>query len=388
MASSPNRIKRRDFSVKTEYRPKVVDLFCGCGGLSSGLRSAGFDIVAGADKEPKFMKSFKINFPSSSYVEGDLSSMRPEELMDDLSIAREELDLLAGGPPCQGFSKNVPRGRRTAESTQNLLMFTFLDYCEAFMPRSILLENVAEMRNGFSSRFRDVVMGRLRTAGYSVIDCTLNAAAFGVPQMRRRAFVIALRGDVRPEVPTPTHSAPSNQAAMDERREYVRVWEAIGDLPSLLHGEGTLECTYASSPQSAFQSRVRNTEGRVRNHVARRLRPKQLARMTALKPGQGNADLPKGLRAKASYSGAYGRLTKDMVAPTITRWMFHPGSGRWGHPVDDRTLTIREAARIQGFEDSFVFEGSFVDQSGQIGNAVPPLLAEEIGKSVLRALEG
>lgn len=374
--------------MESTSRPKAVDLFCGCGGLSAGLRSAGFEIIAGADNEPKFMKSFMLNFPESFHFVQDLTMVRPQELMDAIGLGKEELDLLAGGPPCQGFSKNVPRGRRIEDSDQNMLMFTFLDYCEALLPRSILLENVAEMRNGFSSRFRDEVIGRLTTAGYTVVDCTLNAAMFGVPQLRRRAFVLGLRGDKVPELPMPTHSPPSIQGALSPASNYVRVWDAIGDLPSLRHGEGEKETAYSSSPSTQFQRRVRNPGGRVRNHIARRLRPRQFARIAALQPGQGNADLPPSLRAKASYSGAYGRLTKDMVAPTITRWMFHPGSGRWGHPVDDRTLTIREAARIQGFDDAFEFEGSFVEQSGQIGNAVPPLLAEEIGKTVLRGLGG
>lgn len=124
----------------------------------------------------------------------------------------------------------------------------------------------------------------------------------------------------------------------------------------------------------------------VKNHVARLLQPTQFARLSALKPGQGLKDLPVKLRVKSGYSGAYGRLTKDMIAPTITRWVFHPGSGRWGHPVDIRVLSIREVARIQSFPDNYEFVGSYTDQAGQLGNAVPPLLIKKISESMLNQL--
>ena len=135
-----------------------------------------------------------------------------------------------------------------------------------------------------------------------------------------------------------------------------------------------------------LQSIIRSPTGWVENHQARLLQPKQLARLSSLLPGQGNADLPARLRVKGGYSGAYGRLTKEMVCPTITRWVFHPGSGRWGHPVDIRTLTIREISRIQSFPDSYRFVGSYNDMAGQLGKAVPPLLIRTIAETMLKPL--
>jgi DNA (cytosine-5)-methyltransferase 1 len=170
-------------------------------------------------------------------------------------------------------------------------------------------------------------------------------------------------------------------------QKHVSVWEAIGDLPSLKHGDGEEIGEYACAPFSDYQRAVRNCGGAVTNHVARLLRPTQYERLASIEPGQGLKDLPVHLRTRGGYSGAYGRLTKDMVAPTITRWVFHPGSGRWGHPVDIRTLTIREAARIQGFPDSFDFVGSFTQRAGQLGNAVPPLLARKIAETILDQVE-
>ena len=364
----------------------AVDLFCGCGGMSAGLRSAGFHVLAGVDLEPRYMATFARNFPEAMPLRLDLSSVTPAFLMEHLGIEPGELDLVAGGPPCQGFSKNVPRRHRSMNDPNNLLIRTYLDYCIALRPRMVLMENVAEMRNGFSSRFCEDVLARLEQAGYAVTHATLNAAEFGVPQRRRRAFFLASRNGQVPRAPTPSHGSCTGQGELFERSPFVSVWDAIGDLPSLPHGSGEDPSSYACGPFCDYQRRVRADGSHVHNHVARPLAPTQYARLASLLPGQGNKDLPDNLKTKGGYSGAYGRLTKEMVAPTITRWVFHPGSGRWGHPVDIRTLTIREAARIQGFSDSYEFVGSFVQQAGQLGNAVPPILVEKVATTMREQL--
>lgn len=362
---------------------KAVDLFCGCGGISAGLRAAGFEVIAGVDIEPGYMAAFTHNFQEAKSFHLDLSSTNPYDFMDYLGIRSGELDLLAGGPPCQGFSKNVPRKKRYIDSSNNLLVHTFLDYCEALKPNVVLMENVAEMKNGFDQAYSEEIIERLENEGYTVSHDVLNAADYGVPQKRRRAFFLAHRGDKSLLFPKPTHSPKVAQKNIFDSENYVCVWDAIGDLPSIKHGEGELHTEYACAPFSDYQNLVRGGRENVCNHIARKLQPTQYARLAALKPGQGLKDLPMSLQVKGGYSGAYGRLTKDMVAPTITRWVFHPGSGRWGHPEDTRVLTIREAARIQGFEDSFEFVGSYTQQAAQLGNAVPPLLVRRIIESVL-----
>lgn len=369
-------------------QPKAIDLFCGCGGISVGLREAGYDVIAGIDNEPKYMATFRHNFPEARALDLDLTKITPTELMSTLRIQTGELDLLAGGPPCQGFSKNVPRKLRYVDDANNLLVRTFLDYCETLHPRLILMENVAEMRNGFSQSFSQEIITRLSDAGYSVTSMVLNAAEHGIPQRRRRAFFIAAKGSSTLQAPLPTHRKASPQMGLfqAQTRNFVGVWDAIGDLPSLVHGEGDDPCEYSCEPFSEYQRTMRTKSGKVHNHTARRLEPTQYARLAALRPGQGHKDLPDDIKVRGGYSGAYGRLTKEMIAPTITRWVFHPGSGRWGHPVDIRTLTIREAARIQGFPDNYEFVGSFIQQAGQIGNAVPPLLIKQICVTMRRQL--
>ena len=367
---------------------RAIDLFSGCGGISCGLRAAGFDVLAGADIEPKYIATFRANFPAARTLTTDLSALDPATLLADMGLRRGGLDLLSGGPPCQGFSKNVPRRERHALLDDNQQVLTFMRYAELWLPRFLIMENVAEMKAGYEGFYTEQVVDRLGTLGYAVEYAVLNSADFGVPQRRRRAFFVAARDGLKPIMPKPTHA---KAAAMGDlpgggAPGHVCVWDAIGDLPSLEHGKGRDPAEYAADPQNGYQRAMRGNQERVRNHIARKLAPVQFARLAALQPGQGLKDLPEHLKTKGGYSGAYGRLTETMIAPTITRWCFHPGSGRWGHPRDIRTLTMREVARVQAFPDSFVFTGSYNDQAGQLGNAVPPVMAQAVARPLARQL--
>lgn len=372
--------------MKKEKSLTAVDLFCGCGGIASGLRSAGFYVLSGFDLEPKYMATFAANFGGARARQVDLAASNPDATMNSLGLNPGELMLLAGGPPCQGFSKNVPKSLRDAESDNNRLLRGFLDHCEAMKPHMILMENVAEMRNGFGRAYTDETIHRLEAAGYGVSHMVLNAADYGVPQRRRRAFFLAGKDGFIFSEPAPTHSKPDEQFDSLGKLDHVNVWDAISDLPSLKHGEGSESTHYVAPATTPFQIWARQNSEHMQGHVARSLRPRQFARLNSLEPGQGLKDLPDDLKTKGGYSGAYGRLTKEMIAPTITRWVFHPGSGRWGHPIDIRTLSIREIARIQGFPDTYTFVGSFVERAGQLGNAVPPLLIEKIARSMLNQI--
>lgn len=343
---------------------------------------SGYTVIAGIDINKKYISSFKHNFPLASAITDNISDIEPSTFARSIGVEQGELDILSGGPPCQGFSKNVPRRYRYLEDPKNMLVLSFLEYAEYLKPRLIIMENVAEMKNGFEGQYTDEVVSRLTEAGYNVSYAVLNAAEYGVPQRRRRAFFLASREGYKLRPPETTHFARPRETLLFNEPPFVSVWDAIGDLPNLEHGEGNDEIAYKVPPFSEYQRRMRNAHGRVKNHVARRLQQTQFDRLASLEPGQGNKDLPDGLRVKSGYSGAYGRLTKEMVAPTITRWVFHPGSGRYGHPVDTRVISIREVARIQGFPDSFEFVGTYTDQAGQLGNAVPPLLVNVVVKDI------
>ncbi len=380
--------------MRDQSKPTAVDMFCGCGGISAGLRDAGFRILAGADIEPNSICTFQHNFPEAQAITDDLSILPPSALMNRLGLRVGELELLAGGPPCQGFSKNVPRKNRFLDLPNNQLVRTFIEYIEAFQPRMVLMENVAEMKNGFDQTYTQEIIQRLSADGYTVSYQILNAADYGVPQRRRRAFFIAHKTHSDFIFPAQTHRKasllkkdPLWMFPEDKAQQHVTVWEAIGDLPSVAHNDGRKDFTYACHPFTDYQRMMRRSQTIVRNHTPRKLADTQLQRLASLQPGEGIKNLPDHLRPRSGYSGAYGRLTKDMVAPTITRWVFHPGSGRFGHPEDVRVITIREAARLQGFPDDFEFTGTYTQQAGQLGNAVPPLLVQKIAASLLTWLD-
>lgn len=362
---------------------RAIDLFCGCGGMSAGIRALGIEVVAGVDVAPDYISTFRHNFSGAAAIKADLSELSPADLMERAGIRPGDLDLLVGGPPCQGFSKNVPRRHRYLEDERNRLVLAFLHHAKTLMPRHIVMENVAEMKNGFESSYTDEIVDQLSSIGYAVNYGVLNAADFGVPQRRRRAFFVASRDVTRaPSMARATHF-PDSSLSLFSRAQHVTIEQAISDLPRLRHGEGIELTPYATGPRGKYQAQMRSSSGFVANHIARKLQPLQFERLSALLPGQGLKDLPEHLKTKGGYSGAYGRLTWDMISPTITRWVFHPGSGRWGHPEDFRLLTMREVARVQSFHDDFRFVGSYNQQAGQLGNAVPPLLMQRVVEEVL-----
>ena len=207
-----------------------------------------------------------------------------------------------------------------------------------------------------------------------------DALAFSARTGRRVFFIASRIGSRGLRFPAPTHRPPKAAQTLLQEPSYVTVREAIADLPRLDHGEGEEPMPYGTPATGDYQRLVRNGSDVVYDHVARRLAPTQLERLRAIRPGQRMADLPEHLRTRQGYGGAYSRLDWDEPALTITTWVFHPGSGRFGHPEDDRTITMREAARIQSFDDDFRFTGSYNSKSRQIGNAVPPLLAQRVAE--------
>ena len=362
---------------------RVIDIFSGCGGISLGFKRAGFDILMGIDNNETALQTYKENFPEAITYNGDISQLDPFEVMENLNIKQGELECLVGGPPCQGFSKNVPARNRFFDDERNLLVTHFLRFVEAFRPKMVLMENVAELAQAYQNGYTTIIIDELERLGYHAEWEKLLAADYGVPQMRRRAFFLASRISEESLFPEPTHTKNLNNIDLFNQgvSEYVCVWDAISDLPPLLHGEGQDIMEYPSKPLTYYQHLMREkSNGLLYNHKARKLSDIQYQRVCSISEGQGFKDLPDELRPKSGYSGAYGRLWRDRPAPTITCWVFHPGSGRFSHPIDNRVITIREAARIQSFDDGFKFLGSYNEQSKQVGNAVPPLLVKKIAQ--------
>ncbi|RCJ36970.1 DNA (cytosine-5-)-methyltransferase [Nostoc minutum NIES-26] len=375
---------------------KIIDLFAGAGGLTTGFHMAGFESLCAIDVDAKALATYKHNYPNTKIIHQDIRNVSPSDLRIALGLQREELIGLIGGPPCQGFSRNIPAGYRYLNDSRNQLYRTFLEFVEEFRPLYVVMENVPEILKAFNGVIKEEITKQLESLGYKVISLSLNAAHYGIPQTRSRAFFLASLehslhfpepthfGDIRSDYRT---TKSCNQLNLLEANisPLVTVRDAIGDLPPLNAGQSYDVEVYPSAPQTTYQAMMRHESITIINHVARALTPIQLSRARTLREGQDARDLPSELAPKKHYSGAYGRLYWDKPARTITRWVFHPGSGRFFHPTQDRTITIREAARLHSYPDKFHFLGTYTDMASQIGESVPPLLGKVIASSILQA---
>ncbi|MEH2386938.1 MAG: DNA cytosine methyltransferase [Nostoc sp.] len=374
---------------------KIIDLFAGAGGLTKGFHLAGFESLCAIDVNAKALATYKHNYPKTKIIHQDIRKVNPDDLRLALALRREAPILLIGGPPCQGFSRNIPAGYRYLNDSRNLLYRTFLEFVEEFRPLYVVMENVPEILKAYNGVIREEITEKLESLGYKVVSSSLNAAHYGIPQTRTRAFFIASL-DHSLHFPKPTHfgdirsdyrsTKSYNQLNLLEANisPLVTVRDAIGDLPPLDAGQDYDAEVYPSPPQTTYQAMMRHESMKIVNHVARALSPIQFSRARALCEGQDARDLPSELAPKKHYSGAYGRLCWDKPARTITRWVFHPGSGRFFHPTQDRTITIREAARLHSYPDDFHFLGTYTEMASQIGESVPPLLGKAIASSILQ----
>jgi DNA (cytosine-5)-methyltransferase 1 len=377
---------------------KLIDLFAGAGGLTTGFHLAGFESLCAIDIDKKALATYKHNYPNAKVVNQDICKISPSELRSWLGLQQEELTVLIGGLPCQGFSRNTPAGERSLNEPRNQLYKTFLEFVQEFRPLYVIIENVSEILKAYDGVIKNEITEQLESFSYQVASTSLNSAHYGIPQTRTRAFFIASL-DKLPHFPQPTHGGDIRSDYRDRRiynhqlnllelsiSSIVTVKDAIGDLPPLNAGQEYCDEVYPSAPQNTYQSIMRSESEKIVNHIARALTPIQTARVGLLKEGQDARDLPPELAPKKHYSGAYGRLYWDKPARTITRWLFHPGSGRFFHPTQNRTITIREAARLHSYPDNFHFLGTYTDMASQIGESVPPLLARAIATCILQDL--
>jgi len=380
-----------------------IDLFCGAGGLSEGLTEAGFYGAFSNEIDSVYAQTYKQNHPSTKVVVGDIRQLNPVQIIRELRMERGELDLIAGGPPCQGFSINAPL--RSVLDERNHLFKDFLRFVDVFAPRALLIENVPGLVSFEDGATLQAILNSLAELGYGVDVRILGAAYYGIPQMRWRTVIIGLRGKNLPSFafPEPTFHAPirpnftttfGGQSLVKmptpgTDSKFITVREAIEDLPVLMNGErGERVKEYINEPTSDFQRRARTGTIGVLNHEASRLAEINLSRLKHIKQGGNWTDipdelLPKGmLRArKSDHTKRYGRVDPNGLASTILT-KCDPHWGAFFHYEQDRTFTVREAARIQSFPDHFEFTGTQSQQFAQVGNAVPPLLAKAIGLAI------
>ncbi len=385
----------------------MLDLFAGAGGLSEGLSEAGFHSLFASEIVPVYANTYKLNHPGAKVFTADIRSLNADKVLSELGLERGQLDLLAGGPPCQGFSINAPV--RSVLDQRNHLFKEYLRFVDTFAPRAVLIENVPGLVSFEHGATLHAILDALAQLGYGADVRILGAAYYGVPQMRWRTIILGLRGKVLPPAafPEPIYHAPIRPnftttfdgqmlvklPAPEVSAAFTTVKEAIGDLPPLICGERGEEVKeYISEPFCDYQRRLRIGSSGGYNHEAPRLSKINLERLKHIRPGGNWTDipddlLPKGMKRanRGDHTKRYGRVTADGLASTILT-KCDPHWGAYFHYEQERSFTVREAARIQSFPDHYIFTGTIAEQFAQVGNAVPPLLAEAVGltlKSIL-----
>ncbi|MDT2806986.1 DNA cytosine methyltransferase [Vagococcus lutrae] len=349
---------------------KILDLFSGAGGFSKGFDSVeGFTTVLALDFNKSALETFKHNFPDADTIHGDITSDDIKKSVVELA-KKKKVNMIIGGPPCQGFSN---KGKKLGlADPRNFLFLEYLNIVELLKPELFVIENVKSILSAADGFFIKQIKQKVNELGYIIDYKVLTASNFGVPQNRERAIIIASKTK---KIKLPEKST--------EKIETVR--DAISDLSYLESNEGQEVSTYRLSPESTYQIRMRaNSKGQLYNHVATNHSDIAIKKLKMIPPEKGKEYLPKELLGKQKFKTTWSRLVWDEPSPTIDTRFDTPSNGKNSHPFLNRAITPREAARIQSFPDDFIFKGNKTEITKQIGNAVPPLMAEEIAKYIKR----
>lgn len=344
---------------------KILDLFCGAGGFSNGLdKLNNFKTLIGVDYDKNAVHTFKQNNSDAIGIVGDLTNLRVKE--EVIKISKElNINMIIGGPPCQGFSL---KGKLLGlEDPRNFLFLEYINIVTELKPEIFVIENVKNLLNALDGYFLQQILTKFKELGYIVNYGVLNAKDYGVPQNRERAIIIgSLSKSV--ELPNIANSVKTT------------VRDAISDLSYLNSGEGENESDYLNLPETDYQKKLRGKK--LYNHFATSHSEIALYKLSLIPPEGDKSSLPKELIGKQKFSTTWSRLKWDDLSPTIDTRFDTPSNGRNSHPYLNRAITPREAARLQSFEDDFIFYGSKTSICKQIGNAVPPLLAKAIGEAI------
>jgi DNA (cytosine-5)-methyltransferase 1 len=390
------------------------DLFAGCGGLSLGLRQAGLDVRWANEIDSNAAATFRSAHPECRVFDEDIVDLRKRLLDGPPDLPKPgEVDVVSGGPPCQGFS-GYNRFRRSSDP-RNSLIEIFLDIVAYLRPRYVLMENVPGMLSLDHGRVPSLLLSALESLepGYDAHLGILQAGYHGLPQNRWRVFILAsATGSTLPAFPLPQYSFPrttifgatafranvvrlpnSDANTFWPPRPTVTVHDAISDLPEILNGGGEDESSYTAPPESCYQTEMRRCATKLYDHRCARLDELMYARCVAVpkRAGAGWLDLPEHLKPKnlarhgdSRYNNRFGRLHWGGSFNTILTRAF-PYWGAVFHPEQDRVISVRESARAQGIPDSVRLMGPLSSRYRQIGNAVPPPLACALGKEILRS---
>ena len=325
-----------------------IDLFCGAGGLSLGFENSDFQNIFSLDVEPTFCKTYKKNFPNHNLINKDISQLTKSEILN--LINDFDVDVVVGGPPCQGFSMAGNIGRLFIDDPRNHLFKEFARVVSIIKPKIFLMENVARLDIHNKTKTKQEIIDVFTEMGYKVESKVLNAASYGVPQLRRRIIFIGRKDNGNIVFP---------QEQFIEKN-YQTVEMAISKLPPLVSGQ----------------------RSSIPNHVAMNHSEQMLYKMSFVKDGGDRTDIPESIRPQKGDVRKYIRYSSNKPSICITGDM-----RKVFHYEQNRALTVRELARIQSFPDNFIFEGNSISQQQQVGNSVPPLLATALANSVKEMLK-
>lgn len=394
MLSVPTRDVRRPL--------RAIDLFCGAGGLTEGFQAAGYEITYALDHDEHSIETYRRNHPQ---VAAECVPVE-ERSVEQIASAAGKIDVIVGGPSCQTFSTH---GRKNGwvrkGDPRNDLWKQMLSLVEHLSPKAFLLENVPGMVYWKRGEFGAQVLEEFRNLGYAVSKEILLAADYGVPQRRRRLFIVGILGEEPFQFPEQTHMGGWRRDYLElweEKRQeagllrHISAWEAIGDLPPA-QADGLVPAEPDPGRLSPFSRlmRGRRRTGQITGHVPSPISAETLALLSHVPQGGTWRDIPRhllpdryrGMR-RTDSTNLYGRLAPELPAYTITTQFKNVTTGCFTHPYHDRALTPREAARLQTFPDAYEFSGNLTSVCEQIGNAVPPLLAHVLASAIARAVMG
>lgn len=348
---------------------RVLDLFCGAGGFSSGLdKVEGIQTVAAVDFDKYASETFRKNFPNAYVFTGDLTD---KELKKEIIEKSKELkvNMIVGGPPCQGFSL---KGKNLGmDDPRNFLFLEYFYLVKEIRPEVFVIENVKNLLNSENGYFKNQIIEKFSSLGYIINYSVLNAKDYSVPESRERAIIIGSLSTCI-DMPIP-------------HDDVITVRDAISDLAYLESGEGEFESDYVYGPFSDYQKELRGKK--LYNHQATNHSRVALEKLAMIPPEGDKSSLPKELHGKQKFKTTWSRLRWDTYSPTVDTRFDTPSNGRNSHPVLTRSITPREAARIQSFDDDFVFYGPKCAVCKQIGNAVPPRLGKAIGEAIINSYQ-
>lgn len=340
-------------------KPTVIDLFCGCGGLSYGFIEAGYDVILGIDHWKDAIVTFENTHKNAKGIVADLFNETPKEISKKTKI--KNVDVIIGGPPCQGFSI---AGKRIVDDERNQLYKSFVSFVKYHQPKVFLMENVPNIVSMGKGVVKDSIINDFEKLGYTVVYKVLLASDYGVPQNRKRAFFIGTKNNKEFIFPISTI------------KKHITSKEAISDLPKDTLEDGS---QYPIKPQNEFQKMMRKNSKGVFNHQITIHNDKTIEIISMVPDGGNYKDLPEELHQTRKVNIAWTRLNSQKPSFTIDT-----GHNHHFHYEFDRVPTARESARLQSFPDDYIFKGGKTSQLKQIGNAVPPLLAKTIAEELIK----